>query len=274
MMHLLHKKASHQVDKRIEPASTPAVALHETKLKIYGERNSGTTYLRQLLAANVQATLLPGTAPRIWRRLARGQEWPIDLYFHLTAAKNLGWKHQLVLPPTRGRSAHYARPGVKFIVITKNPYAWLLSLFRHPYHYQGQRSNFETFLQQPWATVRRENHPQPFANPIAMWNAKHEAYLRLLRQQEGVLLRYEALLADPEAQLTHLTKTLQLTCHPYFIPVQNDAKGESVRKFSDYQIYYLEQHWRQELDARHIDLINRTLNQNLVTSMGYELLSA
>jgi hypothetical protein len=165
-----------------------------------------------------------------------------------------------------------ARPRVAFVIITKNPYAWLLSLFRHPYHYQSQLSDFETFLRQPWATVARENHPQPFANPIELWNAKHQAYEQLARHCPCLLLRYEDLLADPAREIRRIAQQFNLRQNSPFTPIRASAKGESHKDFSFYQDYYLAQRWRQALSQAQIHLINRTLNPQTVAAMGYSML--
>jgi hypothetical protein len=54
-----------------------------------------------------------------------------------------GWKHACA--PTRAYIGLHADQASKilFVVTAKNPYSWLLSMWRHPYHYVGE-------------TVRRE----------------------------------------------------------------------------------------------------------------------
>ncbi len=243
-------------------------------LKIYGERNTGTTYLQALIQQNLHATPLRGTAPRRWRRLARGREWPIDLYFRLTFPRNLGWKHRMA--PTQDQLARIRIPldQLHFLIIVKNPYAWLLSLYRRPYHYQGALTDFDTFLTSPWPTVGREHHPEPFPNPMALWNAKYASYLRLLTQHSGQVLRYEDLLADPQETLTQVADTLGIRQQPQFQNIHTSVKGDDHQRFEDYQRYYLEEAWRQALTPAQLATINRHLDFSLMQTLGYEPISA
>ncbi|NPA93438.1 MAG: hypothetical protein GXO56_07140, partial [Chloroflexi bacterium] len=76
-------------------------------LKIYGERNTGTNYLSQLVALNLpQVRLLPGVVPRWLQLFFPRAEAPRDLYFQWTFKRNLGWKHAMA--PTAEQLAHVA----------------------------------------------------------------------------------------------------------------------------------------------------------------------
>ncbi|RME83007.1 MAG: hypothetical protein D6775_09300 [Caldilineae bacterium] len=134
-------------------------------VKILGERNTGTHYLEKLLRLNLDVRVLPGSAPRRLRRHFPGNEAVLDLYFRLTAFANLGWKHALAPAPDALRRSRWARRGLVILTLSKNPYAWLLSLYRHPYHYSGPLPSFERFLQSPWRTVRRERCSDVLPDP-------------------------------------------------------------------------------------------------------------
>ncbi len=246
----------------------------ERYIKIYGERNSGTTYLRMLAQGNLQAAILPGVAPRRLRRLVRRNERMIDLYFQLTFARNLGWKHRIAPGPQELRRIAPPLQRITFLVITKNPYAWLLSLFRHPYHYRDELTTFERFLTGEWRTVGRENHPAPFANPIAMWNAKHASYLRLAQTAACRFVRYEDLLLAPEQTLAEISTARGIPrLSPAFVNVRESTKGEAGRDFEFYRRYYVEERWREELNARALETINSFLDAAIVRALGYAMIS-
>jgi len=243
-------------------------------IKIYGERNSGTTYLQALVAANLDVAILPGVAPRRLRRLFRNNEAVIDLYFRLTTARNLGWKHRIAPAPQELQHAALPASRVLFLIISKNPYAWLLSLFRHPYHYQGELTTFEAFLTQEWRTVGRERHPAPFANPIEMWNAKYASYLRLARTASCHFIRYEDLLAAPEQTIIEIASKQAIPRRTStLINVQESTKGEAGRDFDYYRRYYLAERWREELDATAVAIINRFLDASIAEALGYAIYS-
>ena len=67
------------------------------KIKIYGERNTGTNYLEILVRLNFHESVVPGTVSPSWEKVIRRLPWSEllrDIYFHFTKRKNFGWKHQ------------------------------------------------------------------------------------------------------------------------------------------------------------------------------------
>lgn len=112
-----------------------------TQIKLYGERNTGTNYLDEVLALNFDAERLRGGAPAEINKQKRPQaakEALRDEHDAATYAVTLGWKHREVDPDSLAR---LAPPGGSIFVVTltKNPYSWLLSLKKRPYHYRGDK---------------------------------------------------------------------------------------------------------------------------------------
>jgi hypothetical protein len=107
-------------------------------IKIYGERNTNTNYLGELISLNLDVAEVLGVVPQSMRRIQT--RLPVknalrDIYFQFTYARNLGWKHAKVEDPAHIRKYSLVKNNeVRFITLTKNPYSWLLSLFRRPYH--------------------------------------------------------------------------------------------------------------------------------------------
>jgi hypothetical protein len=116
-----------------------------------------------------------------------------DQAYAATADSFWGWKHACA--PTRvyvGLHADASR-SIVFVVTSKNPYSWLLSMWRHPYHYLGAKpATFNAFLRRPWGVVGRENfegcggdpqrharHQQHFASPVDLWNRKLRSWAQL-----------------------------------------------------------------------------------------------
>src|SRR2546422_4502858 len=117
-------------------------------LKIYGERNTGTNYLHHLIEENLHVDLLRGVVPDVvmfLQRVLPGRELVRNVYFRWTFGENLGWKHALVNPERLSQCARSRDIG--FVTITKNPYAWLLSLYERPYHQNPiEQQSFESFV--------------------------------------------------------------------------------------------------------------------------------
>lgn len=167
--------------------------------KVYRERNSGTTFTAKLLKQNFSASILPNTIPqwcRVLSRLLYFREKVVDLYFSLTFPNNLGWKHSKVVPERILQSLsinHNGNAEVYFITVTKNPYSWLLSMYKNPYHnykykkYKKLRDVIKTrwevdepfvkFIQSPWQSLGRDNCDlEYFQNLIELWNIKNRSY--------------------------------------------------------------------------------------------------
>jgi len=61
------------------------------KIKIFGERNCGTNYLRELIIANIEAELLEGGVPV--KKGIMKSSIIFDRLFDLLHKDFLGWKH-------------------------------------------------------------------------------------------------------------------------------------------------------------------------------------
>lgn len=247
-------------------------------IKIYGERNTNTNYLQQLIDSNLGVRQIPGTAPSWLQRAqikAPGTEWLIDAYFSMTFGQNLGWKHRCAPSPDEiGRSAFHDKSALCFVTVVKNPYSWALSLYRSPYHYRGGvASRFEDFLTRPWKPLSRDHAPSELATPIDLWNEKNRSYENLL-SLNVLQLTTEELFAEPAAVIAKISETFNVSrTSETFVNYERSTKASS-RSFTDYQDYYLSERWREKLSSEAIGLINARVDQGLMKHYGYELLSS
>ena len=106
-------------------------------IKVYGERNSGTNYLSALIRLNFSVRELDGCVP--WpvmglQLILPGREAVRDVWFSKTFGHNFGWKHMCVRPVAELKQYTISSRRLHFVTITKNPYSWLLSMHRRPYH--------------------------------------------------------------------------------------------------------------------------------------------
>jgi len=209
------------------------------KIKIFGERNSATSYLEWLLRENLKVELLD--------------------YYHF------GWKHRLA--PSAFELADKKTDEVLFICLFKNPYSWLLSLHRHPIkHEELKKLSFSEFIRFPFGD---------YANPVELWNKKNVSYLALKHNvSKHHVIIYEQLLANPQAELQKLIDVFDLkkgfswfNDQIYYISHQH---GIMEKRF--HKNYYLHQKWEAEYSEKDLDFIAQFLDTNLVQSLGYELL--
>lgn len=246
---------------------------HMDRIKIFGERNTGTNYFMKLLAENIDAVLLPGVVPN--KRFWHNNEFNKNLYFAINFGKSLGWKHSLVKVDQIRKYRHLDE--TYFITLSKNPYSFLLSLFKRPYHYKDEKpGSFAEFLNSPWHLQRRDNMNRRYLDsPIELWNQKNAAYLDLKEAfpERCMNLRYENLLEDPNKVLSEVAERFQLKVNDNFRNITDSTKKDE-KSFSDYQNYYLNEEWRAKLTPEDIEIINSRLDQRLMDVFDYKVLEA
>ena len=161
------------------------------RVKIFGERLTGTTAAGELLMRCAGLEIAPGVAtrfdPTITRRIEAGKpfwslvperfwiERQVDLCFEGRRPRE-AWKH--------------ARPsfdqdfvGLPVLFMVRHPLSWLARFYDFSYHRLSPiRGTFHAFATRPWRTVRRENMPPVVPNPLVLWNEKLAAYRSFAEQ--------------------------------------------------------------------------------------------
>lgn len=263
------------------------------QVKIYGERNSGTHFITRLIQRNFKSQTIPGTladaekqsayrdkfeeqlklliADESKRKLASSIK--IDEYFAGNQWKTLGWKHSV--PPLDIIAAHPENEKILFITLTKNPYAWALSMFRRPYGNFNLHNpdDLGQFLIEPWVTAKRDNCPSILNSPIELWNLKTDGYKQLAKQHTVLRIRYEDVIDNPENFLSNVAEYLEKKPKKFTF-LNMSAKEDDVGKkdFDYYRDYYLNQKWQEKLTNEHIKTINHFLDPIIVQEAGYTML--
>jgi hypothetical protein len=261
------------------------------KLKIYGERNSGTNFLTRLIRRNFQCELIPGTLAEArpgYREIIEqeletrisdmgkrilARQIRLDDFFRGNLWTTLGWKHGV--PPAEVIRNYPDRDRTLFVTISKNPYAWVLSLFRRPYENTAldRMNDLSSFINEPWITGSRENTPAYLESPVELWNLKADGYQRLANVAVTVNVRYEDLLDAPMQFLQIIENYLERRTKKFELPVE-PTKSDDVghKDFDYYRDYYLNERWRKELGHEHIMAINRFLEPAIVEKSGYKII--
>jgi len=245
------------------------------RIKLYGERNTNTNYMSKLFELNLDADEVRGVAPpavRFLQRLLLENEVIPDLYFALTKNWNLGWKHSCVPPPEKLKKRRLVKQGVAIITITKNPYSWLLSLFRNPHHqYDSNATSFENFLDRPWKTMRRDNTPRILDSPVELWNLKNRSYARL--SELGALsITTEQIFADPERVIETISQHFAINRRTGEFRDYERSTKDNTKDRTYYRDYYLNEKWKQEISRDASEKINASLDKSVVANFGYSLL--
>ena len=244
-------------------------------VKIYGERNTGTNYIDTLIRMNLETDLLNGIVPKhiqLMQRALPGKQFVRDKYFELTYDKNLGWKHTTVKPESELRRYEILKEGVCFVTVTKNPYSWLLSLHRRPYHhYYGEKPDFVSFLRSPWKTVGRDNCESVLRDPIELWNIKNKSYLRL-KSVDAANITTESVIADPKALIDNLSDSFSISRSANYFSNLNESTKDKSKNYDYYNDYYLNERWKDELTDEAVAIINSRIDNSLLEYFGYKLL--
>ncbi len=242
------------------------------KIKIFGERNTGTNYLRTLILLNLKVGIIEGGVPT--KQGIMKIPSIFDLFYDLIYRQHLGWKHAVPDHKRLKRQCNLKETG--FITLTKNPYAFLLSLHKRPYHYKGKiPSSFDDFLKRRWHTVRRENHNQPFfTNPVHLWNIKNKAYMELRKAFPEITLNltYEQLVEEPEETVLALARYFHLEPLPGPFKNQETSTKEAEKNYRYYRNYYLAEEWRENLMDEDISFINLHLDPEVMDYFGYRII--
>jgi hypothetical protein len=254
-------------------------------VKIFGERNTGTNLLRQIIERNSSCALWPGTIKElgptfqaeVLERLSDAgltgrdaimlREFLQDEIIIRSFDLCLGWKH--AAPSVHRIAANTKFQDTHFIVITKNPYAWLLSFHSIPYHnlLTDNARSFTAFIRTPWLTTRRDNAPGIFGNPIELYNYKHLAYAKLAQAAPVTLVRYEDLLEDPTV-IFSASGLQSIPGRSLDVPRESVKGGQQT--FESYQEMYRQRFWTTRIENNDRDFINRSLDPQVLEYLNYQ----
>lgn len=186
---------------------------------VFGERNSGTNHVNELLRQNIPA----------FRDSPGDRIGPHGFAY--------GWKHafpqMLAAPPT-----------TLAIGVFRNPEDWVRSMHERPWH-AAQRLRglpIAEFLRAEWearvdelnlgvtrgdsrlgAELQWDRHPltgRRFENLCTLRRAKNTGFLSLMRRFANCLLvRHEDVAHDPEAFVAHVSDTFGAARQPAFEPI-------------------------------------------------------
>ena len=249
-------------------------------LKLYGERNTGTCYLSKIIEQNLHVILIPGEVSGILlkktRKLKRilSEERIEEIYFSTMFYKNLGWKHMLVKNAEDLCKYAICTRNLSIVTLTKNPYSWLLSLHRNPYHhYYSRKQDFETFLTSTWKTLPHENAPGVLKSPIELWNIKNSSYLQLKDHLPILNLKYETIVREPGQVLELISRSFSYTWKVQQFENYDHSTKEEDKNSDFYRDYYLNEKWKEKLSPRSKSIINDQLDDNLMKYFNYQKLS-
>jgi len=263
------------------------------QVKIYGERNTGTRFLHELIQRNFEVRLLsPEAASREHADLIRtelGGKLPSglqgrlirriilnrlhDLENNRKVAATLGWKH--TRPPVEVIVQQCLTASILFLVVVKHPVFWALSFHRKPYHdyLRLRKMSFAEFIRHMFIPTDRDNvDPLFFKSPLELYAAKVDGYRQLASL--GVpfeLVRYEELLSDVSGfvQALSMKHGLPRKSADVFVP-PSSTKGDE-RTLGDFRFIYSLDDVNQAVSREDYEFIMSAFGAERLRWLGYSV---
>jgi len=251
-------------------------------VKVFGERNTGTRALIKMLAAQPEIRLqpcgevAPSNRPQNfllreqiemtyrgkWRKVYRDALFDTE---HMTACPTQAWKHSL---PVWDRA--FKKKQARVIFCVRNPYSWILSLSKRPYHQRGPRTrSVSQLVSQPWLTLARDNMAPLLRSPMDLWNYKLSAYREFAKVSDVPFqfLKFEEFVSAPEVEVRRALGTFEVPSNQ-IRAIPNSTKTEKT-SLNDIAKYYETEEWRGNLTAELVSRINDLVDWELAEHFGY-----
>jgi hypothetical protein len=255
-------------------------------IKLFGERNTGTHALKELIETNSSSRCAPSTAREVQKDVSRQlsrlkrlerlgifrqkvqkkKENIIDRVFEDVEAIHC-WKHCATL-----FNSVQSLEGVGVVFLVRHPASWMLSLYKNPYHIlPPPGGTLKDFVSHQWQPVGRERLGSRSFNPLELYHRKLASY-STLQEQLGAAgipykcINFEELVTDQTAVFLKIRGLLR-DPGKILSPVLRSTKA-SDKTLEDYANYYKHEKWRSELGEA-AQPINDQIDWELVGKFGY-----
>ena len=255
------------------------------RVKVLGERNSGTNFVELMLRLNFRVDLLPNAMPfskeheAILRRIPL-TELGRDAVFHratdLSHQTNFrhhaGWKHAALT------ERHFTEPEhadqTLFLCVLRHPAPWLISMFRAPFAtFQPDNwpQTLREFLDTPWVTrFRDELEPLVLESPARLWALKTASYLdHSGTHPNAMIVRHEDLLRDHETTLSRIGDMLERSGTAWKLPRGNARQAHPRDPDTERDFWQI----RDQLPEDPFAMLDTGLATDLFNWIGSDLLA-
>lgn len=247
------------------------------KIKLFGERNTGTNALLQMLKTNSKSEFYPGTMAELslfaakeisflqkYGLSAAEKEKMIDKVFHGRGPLER-WKHS---------ATNFNLDNLddsKFIFTVRHPMSWLISLFKNPYHILVDKPhNLISFADTKWRALERENLALKYYKPLDLLEEKFKSYLVLMEELEKrnltyKIVKFEDFVVNQHATFDYLRTFLDEPTLNFVEVVKSTKEKSKDSKY--YAAYYARMVWKDEFPE--IDTIRNTISKEILSAFGY-----
>ena len=250
--------------------------------KVFGERNTGATYLEKLVSKNFATDLLRGdfgVDKRVLRLVLQQHKPKLrpaensrlqDKYHERILYSDFGLKH--AAPPVDVIRAAPHSANTLFLLITKHPVFFLSSLHNRPENPLRVENDleFDKFIMTEWPVSDRDNlGGKPLESPIELWNRKMRDYVRLMRTADNVLhIRYEDLLSEFDDQLDRIAEYIPKINAGYGA-IRRSVKASDNLRFEDYVRRYKYHKIKTDYKKRDLEYIYRKIDSEMMDALDY-----
>lgn len=253
--------------------------------KVFGERNTGTNFLNQLLKENTTLKVLEHgnndackkqaqdiyEKHRIKEKLAQKiiLERLIDNEREKEFSHNFGWKH--AAPSLQKIKTNKLYEKTLFICLIRNPWRFVTALHHRPYNLiPVPETDFSAFIRAPFLANSRDGLSDNFIkNPVELWNRKVSSYQELHNQTNGnvITIYYEAMILDIEKFIRSLSTHCEIKSEKIIVPHES-TKGDN-KNFEEYRaeaIAYAPLNFMSKDDALYI---HQELDKSIIKETPY-----
>jgi len=200
----------------------------EVEIKIFGLQRSGNNWLSLILKKSYKNVRLMGN-------------------------DEAGWKHGMYrIPEVLGRECHV-------IILSKEPYCWLPSIFKYRAGRHEASANFKQFLNG--------------SSSIELYNLMYAHWLDVeLREKQKIIIAYETLLADPLLACGWIADCLKLErkTKNLFVPNKHMKKNNTESKRPFDPKYYLERKYMSKFNGEMLEIVNPRIDWELVKRLRHK----
>jgi len=250
------------------------------KVKVFGERNTGTRAVMKMLR-NLKGVSISSPHPKqpdleqlgeLVRETCTG--FARELYrdaLEDERRRRFGaisaWKHAAPVV-----DASYAEKNVSVLFLVRDPYSWILSLTKRPYHSRAPKlDSVSEFLRRPWLCLHRDNMAAPvLRSPMILWNEKLRAYQEFARQAPvpSAVLHFEDFVLDPVGALGGALQPFGI--EPEGLVEIGEPTKTGGLETSERYAYYANERWKSGLTPEAASLVNELVDWDVATHFGYK----
>ena len=256
-------------------------------IKLFGERNTGTRAVAEMLRqlhgvtlrppgscrrSELDPTLAAAIRSKMQGRWAREYRHALRDETDSNVPPLMMWKHACPV-----YDDEYVRMKAHVIMMVRDPYSWSMAMWRHPYHAKGpQHSTPEQFLTYPWMTERRDGASRIYASPVQLWSAKLAAYEKFVSQAEVnevpvQYLHFRDFVPNPASALAEILKNFGIVANG--LCALPNSFNEPDKSLAYVQSVYAGESRALNISDECIGAINHFVDWRLAARFGYSRIS-